>query len=155
MALGVDEHEALGIFRVDDGKANLAPPSDKAVYRRMQSVEIANGEHIGVATEFKLPDLFDGVTADNARNVQKLVNEAEANQTPYRASVQAANYVGHAVAQELDLDMEKEKDKAKIKAIVKKWIKTNVLKTAEVHDNRQGREVAAIIVGEQIRWDEV
>jgi hypothetical protein len=155
MALGVDEHEALGIFRVDDGKANLAPPSDKAVYRRMQGVEIANGEHIGVATEFKLPDLFDGVTADNARNVQKLVQEAEANQTPYRASVQAANYVGHAVAEELNLDMEKEKDKAKIKAIVKKWIKTNVLKTAEVHDNRQGREVAAIIVGEQIRWDEV
>jgi RecA-family ATPase len=155
MALGVDEHEALGIFRVDDGKANLAPPSDKAVYRRMQSVEIANGEHIGVATEFKLPDLFDGVTADNARNVQKLVQQAEANQTPYRASVQAANYVGHAVAEELNLDMEKEKDKAKIKAIVKKWIKTNVLKTAEVHDSRQGREVAAIIVGEQIRWDEV
>ena len=155
MALGVDEHEALGIFRVDDGKANLAPPSDKAVYRRMQSVEIANGEHIGVATEFKLPDLFDGVTADNARNVQKLVNEAEANQTPYRENVQAANYVGHAVAEELKLDMEKDKDKAKIKAIVKKWIKTNVLKTAEVHDNRQGREVAAIIVGEQIRWDEV
>jgi len=155
MALGVDEHEALGIFRVDDGKANLAPPSDRAVYRRMQSVEIANGEHIGVATEFKLPDLFDGVTADNARNVQKLVNEAEANQTPYRENVQAANYVGHAVAEELKLDMEKDKDKAKIKAIVKKWIKTNVLKTAEVHDNRQGREVAAIIVGEQIRWDEV
>ena len=155
MALGVDEHEALGIFRVDDGKANLAPPSDKATYRRMQSVEIANGEHIGVATEFKLPDLFDGVTADNARNVQKLVQQAEANQTPYRASVQAANYVGHAVAEELNLDMEKEKDKAKIKAIVKKWIKTNVLKTAEVHDSRQGREVAAIIVGEQIRWDEV
>jgi len=155
IALGVDEHEALGIFRVDDGKANLAPPSDRAVYRRMQSVEIANGEHIGVATEFKLPDLFDGVTADNARNVQKLVNEAEANQTPYRENVQAANYVGHAVAEELKLDMEKDKDKAKIKAIVKKWIKTNVLKTAEVHDNRQGREVAAIIVGEQIRWDEV
>lgn len=155
MALGVDEHEALGIFRIDDGKANLAPPSDKAVYRRMQSVEIANGEHIGVATEFKLPDLFDGVTADNARNVQKLVNEAEANQTPYKANVQAKQYVGHAVAQELDLDWEKEKDKAKIKAIVKKWIKTNVLKTAEVHDTRQGREVAAIIVGEQIRWDEV
>ena len=155
IALGVEECDALGIFRVDDGKANLAPPSDKAVYRRMQSVEIANGEHIGVATQFKLPDMFDGVTVENARNVQKLVQEAEANQTPYRASVQAANYVGHAVAQELNLDWEKDRDKAKIKAIVKKWIKTNVLKTAEVHDTRQGREVAAIIVGEQIRWDEI
>jgi len=155
IALGVDEHESLGIFAVDDGKANLAPPSDKRIYRRMHSVEIANGEHIGVATEFKLPDLFDGVTAENARNVQKLVNEAEANQTPFRENVQAANYVGHAVAEELNLDWDKGKDKAKIKAIVKQWVKTNVLKTAEVHDSRQGRDVAAIIVGEPIRWDQV
>ena len=155
IALGVDEHEALGIFRVDDGKANLAPPSDKAVYRRMQSVEIANGEHIGVATEFKLPDLFDGVTADNARNVQKLVNEAEANQTPYKANVQAKQYVGHAVAEELNLDMEKPGDKAKVKAIVKQWLKTNVLKAAEMYDKRQGRDVQCVVVGEMIRWDEV
>jgi RecA-family ATPase len=155
MALGVDEHEALGIFRVDDGKANLAPPSDKAVYRRMQSVEIANGEHIGVATEFKLPDLFDGVTADNARNVQKLVNEAEANQTPYKANVQAKQYVGQAVAEELNLDMEKPGDKAKVKAIVKQWMKTNVLKAAEMYDKRQGRDVQCVVVGEMIRWDEV
>jgi hypothetical protein len=155
MALGVDEHEALGIFRVDDGKANLAPPSDKAVYRRMQSVEIANGEHIGVATEFKLPDLFDGVTADNARNVQKLVQEAEANQTPYKANVQAKQYVGHAVAEELKLDMEKPGDKAKIKAIVKQWMKTNVLKLSEMYDKRQGRDVQCVVVGEMIKWDEV
>jgi RecA-family ATPase len=155
MALGVDENEALGIFRVDDGKANLAPPSDKAVYRRMQSVEIANGEHIGVATEFKLPDLFDGVTADNARNVQKLVNEAEANQTPYKANVQAKQYVGHAVAEELKLDMEKAGDKAKVKAIVKQWMKTNVLKAAEMYDKRQGRDVQCVVVGEMIKWDEV
>jgi RecA-family ATPase len=155
MALGVDEHEALGIFRVDDGKANLAPPSDKAVYRRMQSVEIANGEHIGVATEFKLPDLFDGVTADNARNVQKLVSEAEANQTPYKANVQAKQYVGHAVAEELKLDMDKPGDKAKVKAIVKQWMKTNVLKAAEMYDKRQGRDVQCVVVGEMIRWDEV
>ena len=155
MALGVDEHEALGIFRVDDGKANLAPPSDKATYRRMQSVEIANGEHIGVATEFKLPDLFDGVTAENARNVQKLVNEAEANQTPYKANVQAKHFVGHAVAEELDLDMEKAGDKAKVKAIVKTWLQTKVLKTAEMYDKRQGRDVQCVVVGEPIRWDEV
>ena len=155
MALGVDEHEALGIFRVDDGKANLAPPSDKAVYRRMQSVEIANGEHVGVATEFKLPDLFDGVTADNARNVQKLVSEAEANQTPYKANVQAKQYVGHAVAEELKLDMDKPGDKAKVKAIVKQWMKTNVLKAAEMYDKRQGRDVQCVVVGEMIRWDEV
>ena len=121
----------------------------------MQSVEIANGEHIGVATEFTLPDLFDGVTADNARNVQKLVQEAEANQTPYKANVQAKQYVGHAVAEELNLDMDKPGDKAKVKAIVKQWMKTNVLKATEMYDKRQGRDVQCVVVGEMIKWDEV
>ena len=155
MALGVDEHDALGIFAVDDGKANLAPPSDKRIYRRMLSVEIANGEHIGVATEFKLPDLFDGVTTQNARNVQAVVAEAEANQTPFKANVQAKHYVGQAVADELKLDLEKPGDKAKVKSIVKQWIKTNVLKQAEMYDKRQGRDVQCVVVGEMIKWDEV
>ena len=155
MALGVDEHDALGIFAVDDGKANLAPPSDKRIYRRMLSVEIANGERIGVATEFKLPDLFDGVTTQNARNVQAVVAEAEANQTPFKANVQAKHYVGQAVADELKLDLEKPGDKAKVKSIVKQWIKTNVLKQAEMYDKRQGRDVQCVVVGEMIKWDEV
>jgi RecA-family ATPase len=154
MALGVDEHDALGIFAVDDGKANLAPPSDKRIYRRMLSVEIANGEHIGVATEFKLPDLFDGVTTQNARNVQAVVAEAEANQTPFKANVQAKHYVGQAVADELKLDLKKPGDKAKVKSIVKQWIKTNVLKQAEMYDKRQGRDVQCVVVGEMIKWDE-
>ena len=59
--LGVSEAESLGIFRVDDGKANLAPPAAKAVYRRMVGVQLPNMEYVGVATEYAMPDLFDGV----------------------------------------------------------------------------------------------
>jgi len=155
MALGVDEHEALGIFRVDDGKANLAPPSDKAVYRRMQSVEIANGEHIGVATEFKLPDLFDGVTAKDLREVQKKVAEAEKNKDPYRADIRADDWIGNLVAEHFNLDLDKPKDKAKVKTIVAAWIKSNSLKIEEVPSTRHGRDVKAVIVGEMVNWDEV
>jgi hypothetical protein len=51
--------------------------------------------------------------------------------------------------------MEKPGDKAKVKAIVKQWLKTNVLKAAEMYDKRQGRDVQCVVVGEMIRWDEV
>ena len=155
MALGVDEHEALGIFRVDDGKANLAPPSDKAVYRRMQSVEIANGEHIGVATEFKLPDLFDGVTTKDLYDVQRTVAEAEKNEKAYRADIRAKNWVGVAIAEKLNLDLDKPKDKAKAKAIAKQWISSGSLKVADIPDKRAGRDVPCVVVGEWINWDEV
>jgi len=155
MALGVDEHEALGIFRVDDGKANLAPPSDKAVYRRMVSVEIANGEHIGVATEFKLPDLFDGVTTKDLYDVQRTVAEAEKNDNAYRASVQAKNWIGTAIAAQLDLDLEKPSDKAKAKQIAKVWLQNKSLKIEEIPDKRAGRDVPCVVVGEWVNWEEV
>jgi predicted XRE-type DNA-binding protein len=45
-------------------------------------------------------------------------------------------------------------DKAKVKSIVKQWIKTNVLKQAEMYDKRQGRDVQCVVVGEMIKWDE-
>jgi RecA-family ATPase len=155
IALGVDEHEALGIFAVDDGKANLAPPSDKRIYRRMQSVEIANGEHIGVATEFKLPDMFDGVTANDLREVQKKVAEAERNKDPYRADIRADDWIGNLIAEQLNLDLDKPKDKAKVKTIVTAWIKSNSLKIEQVPSTRLGRDVKAVIVGDMVNWDEI
>ena len=155
MALGVDEHESLGIFAVDDGKANLAPPSDKRIYRRMHSVEIANGEHIGVAIEFKLPDLFDGVTTKDLRDVQIKVADAERNKDPYRADIRADDWIGNLVAEQLDLDLDKPKDKAKAKAVVAAWIKSNSLKIEEVPSARHGRDVKAVIVGDLVNWNEV
>jgi RecA-family ATPase len=155
MALGVDEHEALGIMAVDNGKANLAPPSDKRIYRRMHSVEIANGEHIGVATEFKLPDLFDGVTTKNLYNVQREVGEAEKQNDPYKADVRAGKWIGKAVEKELKLDIEKPGDKARAKAIAKQWINSGSLKIEKIPDTRSGRDVPCVIVGDWVKWDEV
>lgn len=154
MALGVDEQQAKGIMRIDDGKANLAPPSEKAVYRQMISVEIANGEHIGVAVEFKLPDLFEGVTARDLYKVQRAVGKAEENSEAYRADVRAKNWIGKAVAEQLNLDTDKPGDKARAKAISKKWISTGSLKIADIRDGRSGRDVPCVVVGEWVNWDE-
>jgi hypothetical protein len=62
MKLGVEVDKAKGIFRVDDGKANLAPPADKSTYRQMIGVKIDNGEWIGVCVPFDLPDEWKGMT---------------------------------------------------------------------------------------------
>ena len=155
IALGVDERDALGIFRVDDGKANLAPPSDKAVYRRMQSVEIANGEWIGVATEFKLPDMFDGVTAKNLYNFQRVVAKAEEDGDALRENVQAENWAGKYVAEELNLDIEKPNEMAKVKVVLRTWIGSGSLKIVKVPNKRKGGEVPCVVVGEWVNFDEI
>lgn len=152
--LGVSEDESLGIFRVDDGKANLAPPAAKAVYRRMVGVQLPNMEYVGVATEFSLPDLFEGITTRHTMAVQRMVGDAEANSEPLRESAQAKAWVGHAVAQVLDLDMEKKNEKAKVRDVIKKWLSSGVLRKAMAHSNRDGREVPCIVVGEWITGEE-
>jgi RecA-family ATPase/5S rRNA maturation endonuclease (ribonuclease M5) len=152
--LGVSEAESLGIFRVDDGKANLAPPAAKAVYRRMVGVQLPNMEYVGVATEYAMPDLFDGVSARDAMKVQRAVGEAETQGEPLRANVQAKTWVGVTVADVLGLDLEKRHEKAKAKAIVAKWIENGVLRKTSAPSKRDGREVPCVVVGDWITGEE-
>ena len=154
LKLGVNEQQSLGIFRVDDGKANLAPPAEKAVYRRMEGVQLPNGEYVGVAVPFKMPDLFDGVTTRDAMKVQRIVGQALEDGDPYRQSVQAKMWVGSAVAEALSLDVEKKHEKAKIRAIVKQWLETDVLRVEQFYDKRQAREVQVVSVGAWITGEE-
>ena len=153
--LGVSDEESLGIFRVDDGKANLAPPAAKALYRRMHGVELPNGEYVGVCIPFKMPDLFDGVSARDAMEVQRLIGAAAERQEPMRLDARAKNWAGNAIAVQLDLDVDKKNEKARIKAILKKWCETNVLKVEEWPDKRAGRDVQCVVVGEWISHSEI
>ena len=154
LKLGVSEQESLGIFRVDDGKSNLAPPAAHAVYRRMVGVPLPNGEYVGVATSFAMPDLFDGISSKDALAVQRLVGEAEQADEPYRSDVRAKNWIGVAVAKTLKLDLDKKHEKAKARAIAKKWLDTDVLRHSAWLSKRDGREVPVVIVGEWITREE-
>ena len=154
LKLGVSEQESLGIFRVDDGKSNLAPPAAHAVYRRMVGVELPNGEYVGVATSYAMPDLFDGVTSKEALAVQRAVGEAEQADEPYRSDVRAKNWIGIAVAKTLNLDLDKKHEKAKARAIAKKWLETDVLRHSTWLSKRDGREVPVVVVGDWITREE-
>jgi hypothetical protein len=153
--IGIDEAEARSIFRVDDGKANLAPPADAAVYRKMIGVKIANGEWIGVCVGYQLPDVFDGISGKDAKRMQQIVADANNVGEPLRESSQSANWVGLAVAELLNIDISDKKGKGKVNTIVRTWLKTNVLATEKVMDRKKGRETNVIVVGEWINSDEV
>jgi RecA-family ATPase len=153
--LGIDENEARSIFRVDDGKANLAPPASAAVYRKMEGVKIDNGEWIGVCIPYTLPDAFDGVSGKDAKAVQRLVADAHTDGEPLRESSQSPKWVGVPVADLLGIDITEKKGRAKVSSIIKTWMRTNVLATEKVFDKKKGRETSVIIVGEWINGDEI
>jgi len=153
--LGIEDDEANSVFRVTDGKSNLAPPATEAVYRRMIGVKIDNGEWVGVCVAYTLPDAFSGVTGKDAKKIQQIVADAHTNGNAFRESSQSTNWIGNAVAELLDIDINERKGKAKVLAIVKTWIKTNVLTIERVFDQKKGREFPVVVVGEWINHDEV
>jgi RecA-family ATPase len=53
--LGINEFERLSYFRVDRGKANYLPPAKSAVWRKFESIELANGDNVGVITAWEHP----------------------------------------------------------------------------------------------------
>jgi len=146
LRLTIPPEDARSIFRVDDGKANLAPPADAATYRRMQGVQIANGEWVGVAVEFKLPDVFDGVTVRHLIDVQKAVQQRCDDGNPPRFSDKSRDgWIGELAAEILGLDLDE--DLAKVKKIVAAWLKSGALRKGEFTDSKRMKR-PCIEVGE-------
>jgi hypothetical protein len=106
---GIDEDKRGYYFRVDNGKANLAPPAEKSTWRRHVSVQLGNGKEIphvgddvGVPTSWEWPDPSEGVTADEVRAVQEAVAGGE-----WRADVRADRWVGRAIADTFGFELTK------------------------------------------------
>jgi hypothetical protein len=153
MRLGIEEDQASGLFRIDDAKANLAAPAEKALHMRTIGVEIANGEWIGTVIPVQLPDLFDGITVKQTRQVQQAIEQASQDE-PLRDSPQAKQWAGHTIGEILDIDTTEKHGKARVNGMIKQWLKTDVLRAEKVKNGRLGREIGVIVVGKMITREE-
>jgi hypothetical protein len=113
-------------FRVNDGKANYAPLAESSWFR-LVPVDLANGDNVATVEAWKFPSAFEGVTTADMMRVRTLAASGE-----YRGDVQSPSWIGHAVAEVLDLDIVD--DKKRIKALLKVWVETGVLKIEQRKD---------------------
>lgn len=109
-------------FRVNNGKANLAPPSDESEWFELSSVELGNGDQVGVVSRWQWPDPLDDITIDHLRAAQKAVNEGG----QWRESSQAKQWVGIPIAGALGLDLKNKAHKKKVSALLKVWFETGM-----------------------------
>jgi hypothetical protein len=76
---GVDAEKAgienrRSYFKVDNGKANLAPPPEKSEWRRFSSVDLGNGggladgDSVGVVVAWEWPDHTKGLRAEDTQS---------------------------------------------------------------------------------------
>lgn len=146
-----EEAERAGVgnrfeyFRVDTGKANMAPRSDKANWHRMVSIDLGNGgdlpsDHVGVVTEWSWPDAFDGVTASDLRAVQTRISEGQ-----WREDIRSPQWAGTSVAEVLGIDLDEKAGKQRVKSLLATWVKTGALKRVMVPDKtRQERSMIEV-----------
>ncbi len=117
-SLGISEERRRRYFRVDDGKANLVPPSDRATWRHLASVDLGNarpglaGDSVGVAEPWVKPAIGDGITPDHVDAIRKRLTDG----APNRRDSRAQEWVGRVIAEAISIDVE---DKAARKRITK------------------------------------
>jgi hypothetical protein len=129
--LGINEETAWSYFRIDNGKASMAPPPDKADWYRLVPVDLGNGDNVGVATCWTRPGPFDGVTTADLRAAQQAV----AAGGPWRADHRADAWVGVPIAEALRLDISRPAVRQRVKALLATWIKNGMFIVAIGQDD--------------------
>jgi hypothetical protein len=145
MKLGVDMDKAKGIFRVDDGKANLAPPADKSTYRQMIGVKIDNGEWIGVCVPFDLPDEWKGMTDAVVNEMLRMIElgprTEDGSQEYYSIRPQDKDrFVGRVVTTFAFDDPKHMKNDGQAKRIIKTWHDKGLIEEFEYRSESQRKD---------------
>lgn len=136
-------------FRITDAKANMAPPSAKSTWRKLESVSLGNdsmdrpSDLVGVATEWKWPDTMASVTVADLRAVQSAIAGGE-----WLDAIQSGQrWAGHVVAQVMGLDPEDRADRALIRECLKAWKASGMLRV-ETRNNEKREPRNYLVVGE-------
>jgi hypothetical protein len=129
-------------FRVDNGKANLAPPPEGSVWCKLASIDLGNGDSIGVVCPWTWTDHLEGISVSDLRAAQREVAAGR-----WRRDPQADAWVGRAVAKALRLNLETFNHKAKVKALLKIWMETGMFVVVDGKDEK-GNKRKFVEVGE-------
>jgi hypothetical protein len=129
---GIERGKEARFFNVQDDKHNRAP-AEKAGWYEMVSVELGNGDNVGVVSPWKPPAALDGVEPQHLIDVQRICAHGEHRQDP-----QSADWVGNVVATVMRLDVDNKAVVTRIKKIVEQWIKSGFLEVYQVRNKATG-----------------
>jgi hypothetical protein len=141
---GIDHSERYSYFSVTNGKSNLAPRSDKGQWRRIVSVELGNdgptfgsGDHVGVVTEYKMPDQMSAIP----HNAVDIAQDIALRHPEGRYDKRSGDWFGHLVGPALGVSSMDRGGASTLAKIIDKWIASGVLikRMAQDH-NRKMRE---------------
>jgi hypothetical protein len=132
--LGLSEDERRLHIRIANGKANMGPLG-KAKWMKLVVENLANGDHVAVASPWSPPDPFHGVTSTDVELAIKLAATGE-----YRADMRSPKWIGYALAKHFDMAIshaggKDPKDLSRLKTIIKTWLNNKALDIDERKDD--------------------
>ena len=135
---GVENHREY--FKLENGKANLAPPPEGKEWYRIVPVSLGNGDgglldngdSVGVVVRWKWPDPLDGITGADFEKAAAAIRAGR-----WKESIQAKDWVGRPIAKALGLDLDSKSGKAKVKGLIQVWLKAGSLVLVEEKDDHR------------------
>lgn len=130
----------LAYFHVDNGKANLAPRSEHALWRRIVSFDLKNhaneddldSDKIGVVEKWDPPTVFAGLPARVVNLVREFVSQGR-----YRYDFRSADWVGLGLGQAIGIDASEANGRNRLVKLIDIWIKNGVLRKESRPDNKR------------------
>jgi len=160
---GIAHDQRWRIFRVENGKSNMAPAASAAWFE-LASVSLNNGaglwpsgDEVGVVRRWTPPGPITG-TKGQLIQVQQALMGVPPGQA--RASEKSPGWVGHLIADALGWDIgapesvagdrtaDQQGARAKVKALVAGWLRDGSLRTTGWQNPKEGKSQPVIAVGE-------
>jgi AAA domain/Bifunctional DNA primase/polymerase, N-terminal len=149
---GIEPIEQRRLFRVDDGKQNMAPLAELAKWRRLESVDLGNGafglagDSVQVAIVWRAPGPFDRVTEQHLCEVQRRMGDQEFSIVP-----QAQDWLGYLIGEVTGIDTASVGGRKHLQHIIAGWVKAGVIVKGERWNEKSKRMQATYRCGSRDR----
>ena len=124
--------------RVENGKANMSPPSDKADWGELVTVDLGNNtphiasDTVGVWTPWQWPTAAGTLNSHDQRNIQQAIAGGR-----WREDPQAKDWVGAPIAQVLGRDLKVKAEKARVRETQREMTAQGLLKNVVAVDEKR------------------
>lgn len=147
---GIDDDQRGFYSWLQNGKANMLPPTHKRRWMTMTNVSLGNSrepyeaDQIGVITPWAPPDQDTALTSPEFRMIRRAIRDAHPlNQL--RADKRASGWVGLLMAKTLERDGTDKIVKGQMDSLIGRLLANGSLCKEDVRDPVQGRVVSVVL----------
>jgi hypothetical protein len=130
LGIAPDMLPAVFYFRAFSGKRSFAPPADQSDWFKRESLILANGDNVGIATLWTYPATQDAIAPEIATAVIREIGDGMPNRQRFTNHNAATNRAAWPIVQKHCPD----KTEDQCRRIIAAWIKQGLLYVDEYHD---------------------